>query len=272
MLIHPGYFLALNSAREWRLVNLVWLLFSFNGRINRAQFWLGWSGATVVVWLLSAALIAMSGPAHAFTAYTYSLAVQWAVMCWVGFALQVKRYHDRGRSGVWTLLPVLPTVMVFFSIFTALAAYLAGASKGAAIDLNTVVMGAMASAGIWLVILVLVYLFMFVDLGCMPGKPEANKYGNPPGGGLGGGAPVGGAPTSGVTIPGQPSRANTQPAASAASTLMSAESAIERAIAAQKREAAAPSASLGPRPAMATAAGGGPRPATPGSFGRRASR
>lgn len=254
-------------------MNLLWLLFGFKGRINRAQFWLGWSGATVVVWLLGAAFVAMSGPAHAFTAFTYSLALQWALMSWVGFALQVKRYHDRGRSGVWTLLPVLPTVMVFFSIFTALAAYLAGASRGAVIDLNTVVMGAMASAGVWLVILVLVYLFMFVDLGCMPGKPEANKYGNPPGGGFsGGGAPIGGAPKSSVPIPGQSSRASAQPAP-IGSTLSSAESAIERAIAAQKRAGSAPAAPLGPRPAMASAQPSGqPRPTMPGSFGRRASR
>lgn len=255
-------------------MNLLWLLFGFKGRINRAQFWLGWSGATVVVWLLGAAFVAMSGPAHAFTAFTYSLALQWALMSWVGFALQVKRYHDRGRSGVWTLLPVLPTVMVFFSIFTALAAYLAGASRGAVIDLNTVVMGAMASAGVWLVILVLVYLFMFVDLGCMPGKPEANKYGNPPGGGFSGGsAPAGGAPAGGVTIPGQTSRPSAQPALAMASTLTGAESAIERAIAAQKRAASAPSVSPSPRPAMASAQPSGqPRSATPGSFGRRASR
>jgi uncharacterized membrane protein YhaH (DUF805 family) len=263
--------------REWRLVNLVWLLFGFKGRINRAQFWLGWLvasvGAFMLQFLLGGMLMSMSNPANIFTALTYNFALQWVVMSWIGFALQVKRYHDRGRSGLWTLLPLVPTIMVFASIFAALAAAIGQGWNGATVDLNALLISALASASVWLVILVLVYLFMFVDLGCMPGKPEANRYGNPPSGGLGGGAPVGNAPTSGVTIPGQPSRANAQPAPSAASTLMSAESAIERAIAAQKREGAVPSASLGPRPAMATAQpSSGPRPATPGSFGRRASR
>jgi len=265
--------------REWRLVNLVWLLFSFNGRINRTQFWLGTVGAAVGGWLLFMVLgvvlapIKSDNPAQAVSALLSVAAPVWLLLSWIGFALHVKRFHDRGRSGAWTMLPVLPMMMIMSSLFTAVAAFVSAAQSGSLASVEAVAMAALASAGIWILILFLVQLFMFVDLGCMPGKPEANRYGNPPGGGLGGGAPVRGAPTSGVPIPGQPSRANAQPAPSAASTLLSAESAIERAIAAQKREAAAPSASLGPRPAMATAQpGGGPRPATPGSFGRRASR
>lgn len=279
MLIHPGYFLALNSARERRLVNLVWLLFSFNGRINRVQFWLGMVGASVGCMLLLFMLGVLFGPmsstnpAHAFSSFFYMLTPVWLLSSWSGFALQVKRLHDRGRSGAWTMLPMLPMVMITWSMVTAIVSAIAALKNGAAANLEVIFFGAIFSAGIWVLILVLVWIFMFVDLGCLPGRAEANKYGNPPGGGLGGGAPVGGAPIGGVTIPGQPSRASAQPAPSAASTLMSAENAIERAIAAQKREATAPSASLGPRPAMATAQpGGGPRPATPGSFGRRASR
>lgn len=260
-------------------MNLLWLLFGFKGRINRAQFWLGTVGAGVGGMMLFALFgvlftpMKSDNPAQAVSALFYTAMPVWLLLSWSGFALHVKRFHDRGRSGAWTMLPVLPLMMILSSLFTAVAAFVAATQSGSVANVEAVALAAFASAGIWILILILVQLFMFVDLGCMPGKPEANKYGNPPGGGLGGGAPVGGAPTGGVPIPGQASRANAQPAPNVASTLVSAESAIERAIAAQKREGAVPSASLGPRPAMATAQpSSGPRPATPGSFGRRASR
>lgn len=255
-------------------MNLVWLLFSFNGRINRVQFWLGTIGAGVgglVLFFLLGVLFtptASKDPAQVISSFLFALMPVWLLLCWAGLALQVKRFHDRGRSGLWTMLPLLPAMMVISSLVTAVAALIPASQSLASME--AVMVGAMASAGIWVVILNLVHLFMFVDLGCMPGRAEANKYGNPPPGGLGGGpSPVGGAP-----IPGQPSRATTQSIPGVtASTLTGAESAIDRAIAQSKQRPAAPAPAMAPRPAMATAQpSGGLRPATPGSFGRRPTR
>ena len=106
------------------------------------------------------------------------------LMGWVGFALQTKRFHDRGRSGLWTLLPLLPGFMITSTIFASLAG---GQTPEQAV----------ASVGMWMLITQAINIFMLVDLGCMPGKEGANKYGPPPGGGFSGGSPSGG------PIPGQ---------------------------------------------------------------------
>lgn len=248
---------------------MVSLLFGLKGRINRAQYWLGVSIAGVGGMVLFFLLAAMTLPAgnfakgtvdsvaalHLISSMGVSFGLPLVLMGWIGSALQVKRFHDRGRSGLWALAPMVPAFMLMSSIVGGL---LTGAHPE----------HIASSAGLWFILLQVVQLVMFVDLGCMPGKAEANKYGNPPGGGLGGG----GAPAGGVTGPSQPSRASTSPVPGMGSTLTSAESAIDRAIAEQRKQspAAASPASLGPRPAAQPAAG--LRPATAGSFGRRASR
>jgi hypothetical protein len=113
---------------------------------------------------------------------------------------------------------------------------------------------------------------MFVDLGCMPSKPEPNKYGNPPGGGFNGGAPMGGAPAARQPAPARtqsiPGMGSPKPAPATGSSLGNAESAIERAIAAQSKQAQA----AAQRPAMARVGAqptAGLRPATPSTFGRK---
>jgi len=266
-------------------VNLLWLLFSFNGRINRVQFWLGILGAgfggALLFFLLGIMFMphgevakTASGALQAISSLAFTIAPVYVLLCWIGLALQVKRFHDRGRSGLWTLLPVLPMMMILSTLVGIVVQFLHAAETGIVItSADAMVANAIGSVGIWVLILNLVHLFMFVDLGCMPGKPEANKYGPPPSGGFtGGGAPAGG----GTPFPGQTSTARAQTAVPGmgGTTLTGAESAIERAIAAQAKQARAPApVQTTPRPAIAAApAAAGSRPATPGSFGRRAAR
>jgi uncharacterized membrane protein YhaH (DUF805 family) len=249
---------------------VVSLLFGFNGRINRAQYWLGVCIGSFGGMMLFFLLGLMTAPAGNFAKETMdpiaamqlvssmgvSFGLPLVVMGWIGSALQVKRFHDRGRSGLWILAPMVPAFMIVSSIVGGL---MTGSHPEQV--LSSVIM--------WFVLLQVVHLVMFVDLGCMPSKPGPNKYGNPPNGGFTGG----GAPISGTPIPGAPSRAAT-PAPAMGSTLMSAESAIERAIAERAKQAqvsALASQQRAPRPAV-TQPGGGAQPATPGSFGRRASR
>ncbi|MEZ5955925.1 MAG: DUF805 domain-containing protein [Hyphomonadaceae bacterium] len=250
---------------------MVSLLFSFNGRINRAQFWLGnfiGGFACVMLFFLLGVMTLPAGnlaketmnavaALHLISSMGLSFGAPLLLMGWIGSSLQVKRFHDRGRSGLWALAPMLPAFMLVSSI-------VGGIITGAHPD------QILSSAGTWFTLLQVVNFAMFVDLGCMSGKPEANKYGPPPGDGFAGGASAGGAPMGGVPIVGQPPRTNSQPVPGMGSTLTGAESAIDRAIAAQSKQNVA--AVLGPRPATAAAqAGGGLRPTTSGSFGRRAS-
>jgi uncharacterized membrane protein YhaH (DUF805 family) len=164
---------------------VVSLLFGFNGRINRAQYWLGVCIGSFGGMMLFFLLGLMTAPAGNFAKETMdpiaamqlvssmgvSFGLPLVVMGWIGSALQVKRFHDRGRSGLWILAPMVPAFMIVSSIVGGL---MTGSHPEQV--LSSVIM--------WFVLLQVVHLVMFVDLGCMPSKPGPNKYGNPPNGGL----------------------------------------------------------------------------------------
>lgn len=252
-------------------MNLVSFLFGFSGRINRLQYWLGYLGAGfggAVLILVLGVLTMPAGGAPKTSADALlllpSMGVTFGIplmlMGWIGSALQTKRFHDRGRSGLWALAPFVPLTMIVITVISAAAT-------------NASIEHVLSSAGTWFGLLQLVNLFMFVDLGCMPSKPEPNKYGNPPGGGLSGGAPMGGAPTPGYSAPAKtqaiPGMGSPKPVPAMGSSLSNAESAIERAIAARSKQVQA----AAQRPAAPARVGAQPaaslRPATPGTFGRK---
>lgn len=86
------------------------------------------------------------------------------LMCWVGLALQTKRFHDRGRSGLWTMLPMLPAMMITTTIVTSLAG---GQTPEQAI----------ASVGMWMLITQAVNIFMLVDEAACPAKRAPTNMG-----------------------------------------------------------------------------------------------
>jgi uncharacterized membrane protein YhaH (DUF805 family) len=242
------------SAREGG-VSLVNLLFGFSGRINRTQYWVGTLGAGFAAGFLVFAVVftsilgatapqAKTAAAGIGIGLLLFLCVVMMVTSWIGLALQWKRFHDRGRPGWVAMAPVLPMTMVMVTIIS-------GAATGADI------MQVAASANLWMLLLWAINLFFFIDLGCLPGKAEANQYGNPPGPGFGGGGPR-------PTTPQPQAPAGATPT-NAMSSLFGAQSAMERAIAEHK---AAPAKATAARPAIATASATGAAP----SFGRRQAR
>lgn len=251
-------------------MNLVSFLFGFSGRINRLQYWLGclgagFGGAVLMLMLGILTMPAGGTPKTAADAMVLlpsmgmTFGIPLMLMGWICSALQTKRFHDRGRSGLWALAPFIPMTMIVITVIS-------GAATNASIE------HVLSSAGMWFGLLQLVNLFMFVDLGCMPSKPEPNKYGNPPGGGFNGGAPMGGAPAARQPAPARtqsiPGMGSPKPAPATGSSLGNAESAIERAIAAQSKQAQA----AAQRPAAARVGAqptAGLRPATPSTFGRK---
>ncbi|ADU14377.1 DUF805 domain-containing protein [Asticcacaulis excentricus] len=87
-------------------------LLSPNGRLSRIGFW-GWCLAIAVVcatlwWLRT----------HYGTAVGLSPAEgvdpMWLVLglplLWIGFCLSVKRWHDRGKSGWWLMVVLVPVL------------------------------------------------------------------------------------------------------------------------------------------------------------------
>lgn len=94
------------------------LLFSFQGRINRAKFWLIHVGMWVVMAVAFGVLLggaALSGDPEAAmrsagTVPGLILVAVYVVMVWVGLAAGVKRWHDRNKSGWWILIGLVPVI------------------------------------------------------------------------------------------------------------------------------------------------------------------
>lgn len=226
------------------------LLFSFNGRIGRSQYWLGTIGVNVVNWIVlflsTTATGATAGldkhPAAALSALSSQMAIFVPLslaVTWSALALQVKRFHDRGQSGWWTLLPLAPCAFMIMNFVTAVAEQWPPERL-------------FGSMGLPFLALVIISLGFFINLGCLAGTDGPNKYGDPPSGGL---TSPGAAPQA----PGHKSAAS-----AGASFLGSAERAMDRAIA----EAARPQAPRTPMPQAAVARA---PVATPG-FGRKPAR
>lgn len=106
------------------------LFLSFNGRINRAKWWLGililWVAQMVVMFILSAVFgVSMSASystndpeamqAAALTAMIPILIVM-LVFLYPALALYTKRWHDRNKSGWWTLILFIPIVGAIWMI------------------------------------------------------------------------------------------------------------------------------------------------------------
>lgn len=226
-------------------MGLVSLLFSFKGRINRAQYWLGNIGVGVgSVLLIFMLAMVMGSPTDALGKPDPMAAVRGLalvllpvsiLMGWCGLAIQVKRLHDRGRSGLWSMAPMAPMAMIMITLVTGVTAGTPAPTLGAQLQP-------------WLLTIWMINFAFFIDLGCLPSKDGPNKYD----GGSPGSSPVS-APKS---VPA---------GSSGVAFLGSAEKAIERAVAEQKLQPQR-AAQAAPRPAMAHS------PAAPTGFGRKPAR
>ena len=91
-------------------MDLKWLLFSFEGRINRLPYW---GVALVMIALGTGFNIAIGdfGPERPMTAgpAIFETAV-FLFFMWIGLAVQIKRWHDRDKSAWWALLNLVPIV------------------------------------------------------------------------------------------------------------------------------------------------------------------
>jgi len=82
-----------------------YLLFQFEGRINRAKFWWG-VGALVVGYIILGVVYGLidSGAIRGLLALVY------LAFIWPSLAISIKRWHDRDKSGWWVLIGFIPII------------------------------------------------------------------------------------------------------------------------------------------------------------------
>src|ERR1019366_5593775 len=112
-------------------MNLTQLLFSFDGRIRRTNYWLASPGAGfALMFVLTIVFFIMGGGAMLASQSTDSagqvagggLAIVGMILylaiavlgTWIGLALQVKRWHDRDKAWPWIFINFIPFVGVFW--------------------------------------------------------------------------------------------------------------------------------------------------------------
>ena len=128
------------------------LLFSFQGRINRAKYWL----ATVIYTAIVAVMIG-AGYLFDFSSLFFAVFVVVCIALFIsGVAVGIKRLHDRDKSGWWLLLFYLVP-----GVFDGLDRVL-----GPNLIFNLVSLA--------------ISLWMIVELGFLRGTSGPNRYGNDP--------------------------------------------------------------------------------------------
>ena len=133
-------------------MDIVSLLFGFQGRINRAKYWIA-----VVIYMAAMVIVAALAMAAGMALVFFIVAVVvYIPMVISGIAVGIKRLHDRDKSGWWLLLfYLLPAVLSW---------------AGVAIGLNFIFSLASLAVSIWAI----------VELGFLPGTAGANRYGPDP--------------------------------------------------------------------------------------------
>jgi uncharacterized membrane protein YhaH (DUF805 family) len=130
-------------------------LFSFEGRINRAKYWL-----FVLISLIAMAVAFALLFALGFSVAGFIVAgIIYLVLLYCGLAVGAKRLHDRNKSGWWLL--------VFYLLPNVLSG-IGAASQSPGLNAIT----GLVSFGI--------LIWAIIELGCLRGTIGPNQYGPDP--------------------------------------------------------------------------------------------
>lgn len=85
------------------------LLTSFEGRINRGKFWAA-VGVLIAVGIVAMIIDNLLGTTIQGLPYGYVYLLAVLVSIYVALAVYAKRWHDRGKSGWWSLIMLIPII------------------------------------------------------------------------------------------------------------------------------------------------------------------
>ncbi len=84
--------------------NWTWFLFSLNGRINRKSYWI-FNGIVFLGGIVLGSFTEISPDIESITK-PQLMFMLWVF--WPSIAVQVKRWHDLNKSGLWILINFIP--------------------------------------------------------------------------------------------------------------------------------------------------------------------
>lgn len=154
-------------------------LFNPNGRISRKDIWLKFFLVSIIASFVSGAIDAAVG-VELFSAIVSLF------FLWPGFAVPIKRFHDRGMTGWWVLFVVLGGTFSFIIMFLPLwEPIMANLNDLEALDeerlTEALTQGSgMATLMIGFFMFLGVAIFAFVVNYCLPGEQGTNRYGPDP--------------------------------------------------------------------------------------------
>ena len=85
-----------------------YILTSFQGRINRAKFWAG-VGVLIAIGILATILDMILGTGTE-SGYGIISGIVSLISIYLALALYAKRWHDRNKSGWWSLIALVPVI------------------------------------------------------------------------------------------------------------------------------------------------------------------
>lgn len=100
------------AERDWK-----WLLFSFEGRATRGDYWKA-TGlmmlGVVLLGIIAAVGMRGLGGAPGEVGLIVAIIVIAVPLFWMSLAVGVKRWHDRNKSGLWVLIGMIPYLGSFW--------------------------------------------------------------------------------------------------------------------------------------------------------------
>jgi uncharacterized membrane protein YhaH (DUF805 family) len=96
---------------ETQTLSIKEILFSFKGRIGRKTYWLTLLGIMIVYAVFVMTLSAFgNGLGDSGPVVLGLFVIFYIPFLWICFAVPIKRWHDRNKSGWWVLISLVPII------------------------------------------------------------------------------------------------------------------------------------------------------------------